>query len=128
MDTSQQTLFERIGGEEAISALLSDFYRRVLSDPALARYFHGVSMDKLQRMQSELFSAALGGPLQYSGRPVIHAHQHLHITLEDYQRFIKYLFETLRDYRLTDDESYEVVGRINLYTDEVLSSGVGQLG
>ncbi|MBL6751258.1 MAG: group 1 truncated hemoglobin [Nevskia sp.] len=127
MQTESSSLYERIGGAPAVNAMVQAFYSRVLADPSLAPYFKGVAIDKLQRMQTEFFSAALGGPVKYTGRPIIHAHQHLHITLADYQRFVKYLFETLAQYRLSDQECYEVVGRINLYTNEVVSNEVDSI-
>ncbi|MCC5686438.1 group I truncated hemoglobin, partial [Klebsiella pneumoniae] len=113
MHTDTPSLFERVGGGAAIAKMVESFYARVLADAELAPYFKGVAMDKLQRMQTEFFSAALGGPVKYSGRPIEHAHQHLHISLVDFQRFTKYLFETLAQYALSDQECYEVIGRIN---------------
>jgi hemoglobin len=120
--TISPSLFDRIGGHTAINALVQTFYTRVLADPDLAPHFKSVAIDKLQRMQAEFFAAALGGPVKYTGRPISHAHQHLHITLADYQRFIKYLFETLSEYHLTEQECYEIVGRLYLYTNDVVSS------
>lgn len=119
------TLYEQIGGTEGITRLIAAFYRRVQADPELAPFFKGVKMDKLRRMQLELFSAALGGPVQYTGRPLIEAHRHLKIGLPHYQRFIRHLFDTLDDagFGITDQERYEVIGRLNTLTDEVLSGG-----
>lgn len=113
--------YEQIGGAEGITRLVDLFYARVLGDPELKPFFEGVQMAKLRRMQVELFSAALGGPQQYTGRPLIQAHRHLNIGLKDYQRFIRHLFETLDEagFGLTEQERYEVVGRLNVLTDEV---------
>ena len=123
-----ESLYDQIGGADGVASLVDQFYQRVHADPALAPFFHGVSADALQRMQSEFFAAALGGPVLYTGRPLIHAHHHLKITLADYQRFVQHLFETLTAFRLTDRESYEVIGRLNLYTNDVVSAGTGLVG
>jgi len=126
----EATLFERIGGTKAITRLIDTFYKRVLADRELAPFFKGVGMAKLRRMQLELFSAALEGPVRYTGRPMIQAHRHLKIGLQDYQRFIRHLFDTLDDagFGLTDQERYEVIGRLNTLTDEVMSAGTGLVG
>jgi hypothetical protein len=71
MHDKQQTLFERVGGEQTISDLIHKFYDCVLADPELKPFFKNTSMDKLRRMQREFFSAALDGPTTYSGRPLI---------------------------------------------------------
>lgn len=124
------TLYEQIGGTDGISRLIAAFYSRVLADPQLKPFFAHVEMAKLRRMQVELFSAALGGPQRYSGRPIIEAHRHLKIGLQDYQRFTRHLFDTLDDagFGLTEQERYEVVGRLNILTDDVMSGGTGLAG
>lgn len=116
---SRPSPYERIGGEPAVARLVTRFYERVLSDPELRPFFEGVAMDKLRRMQGELFAAALGGPVRYQGRPIIHAHQRHHIALPQFQRFVQRLFEVLAEFPLTEEERNEVIGRINLYADEV---------
>ena len=126
----EATLYQQIGGADGITRLVDVFYSRVLADPELKRFFAGVEMAKLRRMQVELFSAALGGPQKYFGRPMVQAHRHLKIGLQDYQRFIRHLFDTLdaAGFGLSDQERYEVVGRLNILTDDVMSSGTGLVG
>jgi hemoglobin len=48
---SPVSVFERIGGTAAVVRLVSQFYDRVMTDPALAPYFDGVAMHKLRHMQ-----------------------------------------------------------------------------
>ena len=127
METS---LYARIGGSAGITELVTAFYYRVLADAELAPFFKNADTTKLRRMQVELFSAALGGPLKYTGRPMAQAHRHLKIGLQDYQRFIRHLFDTLNaaGFDLSDQERYEVIGRLNTLTDEVMSGGTGLVG
>ena len=126
----EPSLYEQIGGADGIGRLVDVFYTRVLADPEMKPFFEGVQMAKLRRMQVELFSAALGGPQRYSGRPIIQAHRNLKIGLQDYQRFTRHLFDTLDDagFGLTDQERYEVVGRLNILTNDVMSGGTGLAG
>lgn len=120
----EATLYGQIGGAEGITRLVDVFYARVLADPELKRFFAGVEMAKLRRMQVELFSAALGGPQRYSGRTMVQAHRHLKIGLQDYQRFTRHLFDTLDEagFGLSEQERYEVIGRLNILTSDVLSA------
>jgi len=123
--TPETALYDRIGGEKAIAAMVDRFYDRLQDQPELVPYFKGVAMDKLRRMQVEFFSAALGGPVQYSGRPVYHAHQGLRITRAEFQLFVEQLFVVMQDYPLDDGERYAIITRINTYADDVVSSGTG---
>jgi hemoglobin len=118
------SLFDRIGGVAAVTRLVSRFYGRVMADPLLAPYFDGVEMHKLRHMQFEFFSAALGGPMPYSGRPVRHAHQGRRIRREHFQAFVEHLFETLGDCGLSEQERYDIIARINLYADDVIGAGM----
>ena len=72
--TGQPTIFEAIGGEPALVAVVSDFYDRVLADPGLSGFFAGTNMARLQGRQVEFFAAALGGPVTYSGASMKDAH------------------------------------------------------
>lgn len=122
------SLYQRLGGDAAIDSLVDEFYGRVLGDPVLAPYFTGVSMDSLRRMQAEFFAAALDGPVRYTGRPIIHAHQHLKIRLSDLQAFVGHLFDTLQSLDLSEQDCYDIICRLNLYTNDVVSAGTGLAG
>jgi len=116
------SLFARIGGVPGVTRMIGEFYTRVLDDPVLRPYFGGVEMAKLRHMQFEFFSAALGGPTAYGGRTMQHAHQGLHIPREHFQRFVEHLFETLKDFALSDDDRFAIVSRINTYADDVIGN------
>jgi hemoglobin len=122
------SLYDRLGGAKMVDSLVDEFYGRVLNDPTLAPYFSGVPMERLRRMQSEFFAAALDGPVRYTGRPIIHAHQHLKIRLADLQSFVRHLFDTLQAYRLSEQDCYDIICRLNLYTNDVVSAGTGLVG
>lgn len=113
------TLFERIGGEAGVAALVDAFYARVLADPELAPFFATTPMDKLRRMQREFFAAALDGPLVYTGRSMAEVHAGRGIQPRHLRRFVDHLFETLRDQQIDEDEAYAVVSRINTWADEI---------
>jgi len=115
----QQTLFERVGGERAIAELIHDFYDRVLADPELKPFFEHSSIDKLRRMQREFFSAALDGPIAYTGRPLSHVHHGRGITKHHFALYVNHLLDTLRDCGINDRDVADIIGRINTYADEI---------
>ncbi len=113
------SLYERLGGERAIAALIDAFYQRVLADPLLAPFFEGVPTDRLRRMQREFFAAALGGPIGYSGRPLREIHAPLGIRTRHLARFLDHLTATLSDREISERDSYDIYTRIHLYADEI---------
>lgn len=120
---AQRNLYAALGGHAAVVALIDQFYRRVLADPLLAPYFAGVPIERLRRMQYAFFSAALGGPEDYKGRVIAHAHQRLHISREHFQHFVDHLFETLSQLPLSEQDRYDIIARVNLYADDVIGVG-----
>ncbi|MEZ4334107.1 MAG: group 1 truncated hemoglobin [Myxococcota bacterium] len=119
MALSSPTLYERLGGERAIEAVIGDFYDRVLADPLLAPFFEGIERDRLRRMQREFFAAALGGPIRYTGRPLNVVHAGLGIRTRHLARFLEHLTATLADRELTERDRYDIYTRIHRYADEI---------
>lgn len=119
MINKQQTLFERVGGEQTIRELIDEFYDRVVADPELKPFFENTSMDKLRRMQHEFFSAALDGPITYTGRPLSHVHHGKGITKHHFALYVAHLIDTLRDHGINDQDVNDLIGRINTYANEI---------
>ncbi|MEE8404334.1 MAG: group 1 truncated hemoglobin [candidate division Zixibacteria bacterium] len=71
---SEQTLFERIGGEGAVNAAVDLFYRKVLADNTLAPFFETVDMDQQRAKQKAFLTVAFGGPNNYTGKDLRPAH------------------------------------------------------
>lgn len=122
MNTNKPSLYERLGGEDMISALIPAFYVRVLADPELGPFFKDTELEKLHAMQREFFVMATGGPLQYSGRPLAHTHHGRGITRHHFGSFTKHLVETLLDMGVTQEETDEVIERINAMTNEIIGA------
>lgn len=118
-DPGVPTLFERVGGEAAVRNLVDAFYTRVLDDPFLAPFFAATSMERLRAMQLEFFSAALGGPVQYTGQPIAYVHHGRGINPNHLSRFLDHLLETLKDQNLNEKDVYDIISRINLYTTDL---------
>lgn len=120
---SESSLYDRVGGEEGIEKLVGAFYDAVFTDSELNPFFHDVPKEKLKRMQRELFTAALDGPIPYSGRPLSHAHHGKGIRPKHMQRFVGHLFTTLEKFGISEDDRNEIISRINRYSDEVIGGG-----
>lgn len=118
-------LYESIGGATGVNALVERFYANVLNDPQLAPFFEHARMDRLHRMQREFFAAALGGPVDYSGDSIAHAHHGRGIGRAEFQRFVQHLFDTLSGFQLTEGERYAIIQRINRYVNEVTGAPGG---
>ncbi len=95
--------YEVVGGGPAVSAVVNDFYERVLRDPQLAPYFEGVDLPRLKRHQVLLVTQVLGGPIGYDGRPLDEAHHGLGITRDDFAAVVGHLAAAMKDAGVPDD-------------------------
>ena len=71
------SLFEKLGGEPAVDAAVDLFYRKVLGDKSIAKYFESTDMDGMRSKQKAFLTMAFGGPNSYTGQDMRAAHAHL---------------------------------------------------
>jgi hemoglobin len=75
--TPTTTLYDQLGGPAAVEAAVDLFYRKVLSDDRVSRFFDGVDMDRQIGKQKAFLTMAFGGPHNYTGRDLRAGHAHL---------------------------------------------------
>ncbi|WP_128905931.1 group I truncated hemoglobin [Halorubrum amylolyticum] len=92
-----QSIYDSVGGREAVEAVVSDFYDRVFDDPVLEPYFEGIDREALYAHQVQFISAVAGGPVSYEGADMRAAHEGMGITEEAFGRVATYLGEALRE-------------------------------
>lgn len=69
------SLYERIGGENAVRATVVKLYDKILDDNTLAPFFENLDVDALRRSQHAFVTFAFGGPNHYQGRSLRAAHK-----------------------------------------------------
>jgi hemoglobin len=89
--------FEELGGTPTVKEAVDRFYRLVLDDGELARYFTGVDLPQLKAHQVKLISHVLGGPNEYGGRELAAAHGNLGVTEAHYHKVGAYLTSVLTE-------------------------------
>ncbi|MFD9467276.1 group 1 truncated hemoglobin [Streptomyces sp. NPDC060027] len=96
------SIYEQIGGQGPLGAIVEVFYRRVLEDPILKHHFSSVDISRLAAHQRAFLAASLGGPENYSGRRVTSAHKELGITDAEFDLMVETLMTVLRDFDTPD--------------------------
>lgn len=71
------SLYEQLGGEAAVNAAVDVFYRKVLTDDRVSRFFDDVDMDRQIAKQKAFLTMVFGGPVAYTGRDMRTGHAHL---------------------------------------------------
>ena len=71
------SLYSEIGGDAAVNAAVDIFYRKVLKDDRIKRFFDDVDMEKQAAKQKAFLTMAFGGPNNYTGLDMRKGHEHL---------------------------------------------------
>jgi hemoglobin len=91
------SLYEQLGGAEAIEAVVAGFYERMLADPEIAPFFRGVQMSRQHQKQVTFFTQALGGPKVYQGGDMVSVHRGMGIADRHFDLLVKHLGDTLNE-------------------------------
>ena len=95
----QQTLFDRLGGEAALRAIIGRFVDRMFEDVMIGYLFRAADRERVKAKEYEFAARHLGAPVSYSGRPIDQAHRVHRITGGQFMRRLQILKETLAAFR-----------------------------
>jgi hemoglobin len=113
---AKKALWDRLGGEEAVRAVVKDFVLAAAPDPKVNFFRDGkykldaAGVAKLQQLLVELISATTGGPLKYTGRGMKESHKGMKITEAEFGALAGHLVATLKKYKVPQAEIDELVG------------------
>jgi hemoglobin len=116
------SIYDRIGGHEAIEVVVEDFYVRVLADDQLAAFFAGTNMSRLKGKQTEFFAAALGGPDPYTGAPMKQVHQGRGISMHHFNLVAGHLGAALAAAGVPAETVTEILCAIASLAPDIASS------
>jgi hemoglobin len=108
----KKSLYERLGGYNAVAAVVDDFVGRLISDKQFERFFVGHSTDSKKRIRQHIvdqFCAAAGGPCIYTGRSMKDSHQGMGITDAEWDAAARHLVATLDKFKVPEQEKGELL-------------------
>lgn len=120
---SDKSLYERLGGYDAIAAVANAFLPRLESDDKLRRFWDHRGEDGVEREKQlliDFLSNAAGGPVYYTGRDMQTAHQGMRIDEEDWQRLVDHLSATLDSFNVPKQEAGEVLAFVDSTKQEIV--------
>ena len=126
---AKKTLYERLGGEKGVAAIVDDFTTRVLADPRVNWERKGVTrgglslrrnesvawspnaqnVEKLKKHMRQFLSLATGGPTVYEGRDMKEVHSGMHISNPEFDAAIGDMKATLDKLQVPTDEQKELL-------------------
>jgi hemoglobin len=118
----EDTLYERLGGRDAIRAVVDDFYDRLLEDETIAPFFEGADVERLRRTQTDFLCEAAGGPETYDAAPVREAHIDVPFEPAHIQHAVEHLQTSLAAHDVPAEDAEAVVAAVAAHEEDLLAS------
>ena len=120
---SEMTLYERLGGYDALSAVANDLLPRLQADSNLGRFWEHRGEDGIAREKQllvDFLCSNAGGPMYCSGRDMKVSHKGRRIGESDGSAFIGHLNATLDAFEVPQREHDEVVAFIQSTKPDII--------
>lgn len=119
----EKSLYQRVGGYDALAAVVDDFIGRLVSDKRFEKFFAGFSVDSKKRIRQHIldqFCAATGGPCIYMGRDMKTTHGGLGITETDWDAAAKHLVSSLDKFKVPEKEKGELLAFVTSLKKDIV--------
>lgn len=112
---TQKSLYERLGGYEAISAVVDRFAEKLFNDPTVGAFFKGMGTDtrnQFKQKNKNLVCNVTGGPCKVISRTAKETHTGLGITEKDFGIVAQHLVDTLNEFKVPEREQKDLIAII----------------
>ena len=123
MSDGKKTLYERLGGYDAITAVANDLLPRLQGDSQLGRFWAHRGEDGVKREKQLLIDflcECAGGPMYYRGRNMALCHRGMRISESDWNAFLGHAGATLGKFKVPDAEQREVVAFVQSLKKDIV--------
>lgn len=94
---SQQTLYQELGGEAGLSAIVDGLLARIATDPRIVHHFQETDIALFRARAIEHFCLVADGGCVYHGESMAHSHRGLNITQADFDALVGHLIESMKE-------------------------------
>jgi hemoglobin len=115
------TLFDRLGGSAAVTAVVDDFVARCAADDRINQKFARTDVPRLKAMLVDQVTAATGGPATYTGRSMAETHDGMGVTAGEFDALVGDLVATLDQFSVPSAEQNELLGILGPLRSDIVS-------
>jgi len=114
------SLCERLGGVDAISAVVDSFVARCAGDDRINGKFERSDIPRLKKMLVDQVCEAAGGPCAYTGRAMRDTHDGMGVTAGEFDALVEDLVATLDEFDVPKAEQEELLGLLGPMRGEIV--------
>ncbi|MFN8572336.1 MAG: group 1 truncated hemoglobin [Gemmatimonadaceae bacterium] len=125
MTHADKSLYDRLGGKAAISAVVDEFVTRVAGDDRINKFFAATAADpaRLKAFKGKLVDQiceASGGPCKYMGKDMKTAHQGMGVSGADFGALVQDLVGALDKFKVPEKEKSELLGALGPMQSQIV--------
>ena len=109
MTTQTTSLYDRLGGLDAINAAVDSWVVRVAGDDRINRKFERTDIPRLKKEVADQLCEVTGGPCAYTGRSMRDTHAGMKTTAGEFDVVMQHLGATLDEFNVPKTEQDELV-------------------
>lgn len=117
---ADKSLYERLGGKPAITAVVDDFVGRVAADSRINGKFATTDIPRLKMLLVEQICQASGGPCTYTGRSMKATHAGMGVSSADFDALVGDLVATLNKFKVPEREKGELLGALGPMKSDIV--------
>jgi hemoglobin len=110
--THQRSLYDRLGGKKAITAVVDDFVGNVAKDKRINRFFANADIPRLKRLLVDQICEASGGPCKYTGKSMKEAHRGMGVAGSHFDALVGDLKKSLDKFKVGAREQKDLLGAL----------------
>ena len=107
--SKEKSLYQRLGGEKAITAVVDDFTARVAADKRINMFFAKTDIPHFKGCLVNQLCEATGGPCKYTCRSMKDTHAGMGVTTADFNALVEDLVATLNKFKVGKTEQDELL-------------------
>jgi len=108
----EKSLYDRLGGEKAVAAVVNEFAGNVLADARINKKFAKSDKERLVTNLNAFICSATGGPCKYEGESMKEAHHHMGVTEGEFNALVEDLVKALDKFNAPAKEKNELLGAL----------------
>ena len=120
MTTQTKSLYDRLGGGDAISALTESWVARVGGDDRANGKFVRTDIERLKKEVVDQLCGATGGPCTYTGRSMLETHAGMLVTAGEFDVVMRHLGAALDELNVPQTEQDELVDLLRPMRDDIV--------
>jgi len=119
---ASDSLYAKLGGEPAITAVVAAFLKNVGADTRINRRFASTDLTKLQVNLVDQIGEATGGPEKYAGRSMKEVHAGMGITVAEFNALVEDLVQALDQYKVPKDVQQPLLQALGGMQPDIVSA------